>query len=114
MKLRSNVGHTEEELRQCIQNMHAASDAFYRAAVRCGNHAFIEFTGLMNEYIKVCEQTLDAGLDFTESNAHVGGKLLVHSFNAMYMAEKFGCIFETTLADATARAIFLKAIGGEA
>lgn len=36
--------------------MRAASDAFYLAAIRIGVHPFIEFTGLMNEWIKAAER----------------------------------------------------------
>jgi len=37
-----------------LDAMAQASGAFYAAAIRIGNHPFIEFTGLMNEYIKIC------------------------------------------------------------
>lgn len=77
-----------------IRKMHAVSSAFYPAAAATGCHAFIEFCGLQNEFIKVCEQTLAAGKDFTCSNTHGGSvELEVREFNISYFAEKFDCIF---------------------
>ena len=32
-----------------------AAKEFYAAAVRIGNHPWIEFTGLMNEYVNCCQ-----------------------------------------------------------
>jgi len=69
---------------------------FYQNAVRIGNHAFIEFTGFMNEYIKLCEQSQKCGEDFTEANVHIGKPLTVFGYNAAYIGEKFGCIFESS------------------
>ena len=46
--------------------MQAASDAFYRSAVSIGNHPFIEFAGLMNEYITACRAAHTEGIDFTD------------------------------------------------
>lgn len=37
-----------------LGRMQDASDAFYRSAVSIGNHPFIEFAGLMNQYITAC------------------------------------------------------------
>jgi len=79
-----------------IGGMRSLSSAFYRGAVQVGNHAFIEFTGFLNEYIKLCEQSLSGGLDFTEANTHVGKPLVMYGFNAAYLGEKFGCVFETS------------------
>lgn len=45
-------------------------------ARRIGNHPFIEFTGLMNEYIVMCENALAQGIDFTETSIHGDGKPL--------------------------------------
>ena len=72
------------------------SSGFYRAAAQIGNHAFIEMTGFMNEYIKLCERAVSAGQDFTEANEHVGKPLVMQGFNAAYLGEKFGCVFETS------------------
>ena len=85
-----NTTYTKEELLAMLGKMHQASDAFYFAATRIGNHAFIEFTGLMNEYIKVCEKMLADGEDFTQSNIH-GGKP-IPDYMIEYMEEKMGCI----------------------
>lgn len=88
--------HTQEELQKMIAGMEVVSDLFYRGAVQVGNHGFIEFAGFMNEYIKMCRQSLVEGGDFTEANTHVGKPLVMHDFNAAYLGEKFGCIFGTS------------------
>ena len=106
--------YTEAELDAMLSRMQTASDTFYVLAIQTGCHNFIEFCGLMNEYIKVCRQSCDAGLDFTRANVHAGGALLVHDYNMQYMAEKFACIFDTTLANPAMREIFLQAVLGKA
>jgi hypothetical protein len=77
---------------EALNKMRAASSAFYGAAVRTGVHAFIEFTGLMNEFIAVCENTPG----FMDANTHNGGALNVEAFQAAYLAEKLDCIYGPT------------------
>jgi hypothetical protein len=85
----------KQELPNVLLAMREVSNAFYAAASQVGNHAFIEFTGFMNEYIRVCETTLAAGKDFTASNIHTDGDALVlREIHAEYMGEKFSCVFE--------------------
>lgn len=84
---------TREELEECIEKMKAASAAFYTMAIYCnGNHAFIEFTGLMNEYINVCEDRLRAGIDFRHLNKHSGNEPLA-PYRLAYLNEKIDCIY---------------------
>jgi hypothetical protein len=45
---------TTDERAQALLQMQRTADAFYRSAVAVGNHPFIEFAGLMNEYIQAC------------------------------------------------------------
>ena len=89
--------HSKEELQRMIKQMNQVSSVFYGQAVMIGNHAFIEFTGLMNEYIKLCEQSLEEEVDFTQCNVHCGKKLVVRPHNVVYLREKLECIFETAL-----------------
>ncbi|MGW8177809.1 MAG: hypothetical protein ACWGQW_03330 [bacterium] len=92
-----NQVYSVEEQTQILEWMREVSTWYYNAACHIGNHAFIEFTGLMNEYIKVCEQTMEDGVDFTRCNQHGGEKLKVHGYNISYLKEKLECIFGTTL-----------------
>lgn len=85
------------ELEEMITKMTAVSGAFYSGAVRTGCHTFIEFTGLMNEFIKVCHQSMVAGVDFALASTHSGVPLVVHDYNAAYIAEKLDCILGPTL-----------------
>ncbi len=53
----------EKNWKECLRKMEDASRAFYI------HHAFIEFTGLMNEYIKVSDGSkLDCiyGVEFSQ------------------------------------------------
>lgn len=84
---------TPAERESALSSMRAASDAFYAAATRIGSHPFIEFTGLINEYIKACEEAHKAGIDFTECNRHSGVALPLAPHMSMYINEKLECIF---------------------
>lgn len=84
---------TPEEREVALQQMRDASNAFYRSAICIGNHPFIEFTGLMNEYIKACEQAHRSGIDFSECNTHSGKHLPMPSYMVEYVNEKLECIY---------------------
>jgi hypothetical protein len=104
-------GYSRAELEDMLTKMEAASSVFYGLAVRSGCHAFIEFTGLMNEFIKVCRQTMDAGIAFAFSNTHNDTPLVVHPYNMQYMAEKLDCIFGPVFrASPEMRDVFLNAM----
>lgn len=90
--------YTKEELELMIHRMRTASNEFYRLAVGVGNHAFIEFAGLMNEYISVCERAVEQSIDFTEANVHAGGELPMEPHHFEYLMEKLECIYGPTFA----------------
>lgn len=83
----------ETERLAAIAAMQAASNNFYLDAIAIGNHPFIEFTGLMNEYIKACINAHNAGIDFSACNAHGEQELPLKSFEIAYINEKLECIF---------------------
>lgn len=85
------MSHTERI--RALDQMKQASSAFYMMATRIGNHPFIEFTGLMNEYIKACQQAHDDGIDFSECNAHSGVELPLKDYHLRYLQEKLECIY---------------------
>lgn len=90
--------YTKEELEVMLVKMRAASGAFYYNATRTGCHPFIEFTGLMNEYIKLCEAALAQGIDFTETSIHGSGQPLpMQSYHRNYLTEKLECIYGYSL-----------------
>ena len=82
----------DERVLALVQMRHASSE-FYAAATRIGNHPFIEFTGLMNEYIKACENAHGTGIDFSECNVHSGRTLPLEPYMSRYINEKLECIF---------------------
>ncbi len=99
--------HTKEEMQECLRKMQEVSRAFYVPATRTGCHAFIEFCGLMNEFIKVCETTMADGGDFMMANTHNERPLVMKSYQAAYLAEKLDCIYGPTIrANPEARQVF--------
>ena len=90
---------TREELKDAIREMEDASNAFYHAATRIGNHPFIEFTGFLNEYIKLCADALTNDIDFRECNNHSGKELPTKQYHVDYVREKLECIFGDAIVD---------------
>lgn len=84
---------TPHEREVALEQMKIVSSLFYMGATRIGNHPFIEFTGLMNEYIKACHQAHAQGIDFSDCSAHSGVELPLRRYNLDYLKEKLECIF---------------------
>jgi hypothetical protein len=85
--------HTTDEREDMLAQMRAASNLFYVMATRAGCHPFIEFAGLMNEYIQVCERAHKLGVDFAMCNKHTGENLPLKPYEVAYIQEKLECIF---------------------
>lgn len=81
------------EREKALVQMRAASAMFYANATRIGVHPFIEFCGLMNEYIKAAQSAHDKGIDFSECNVHSGQGLPLQPFEVDYINEKLMCVF---------------------
>lgn len=94
----SNDSHySPEELAKMIEQMEGVTQRFYNEAAAIGNHAFIEFCGLMGEYVKICRDTLKHGDDFTLANTHTGIPLAAAPYQIEYIFEKMDCIFGPTV-----------------
>lgn len=96
--INEEIGYTREQLTKMVEDMQKVSNNFYGEAVKIGNHSFIEFAGLMNEYINMCAETLARDGDFTRANTHTGIGLVMMDYQAAYLAEKLNCIYGPTLA----------------
>jgi hypothetical protein len=92
MKSEETNEHTKEQQLVALNCMHRAKNEFYRAAQESGVHTFLEFTGLMHEYIQLCESAMNAGIEFRTS-----ANLPMKDHHAKYLAEKLNCIFGPTL-----------------
>ncbi len=79
---------------QSLARMWAAADQFYTAAANTDCHAFIEFTGLLREYCKICENNLKRGVDFREFNGHRSQQMKLQPYEINYFNEKLNCIFQ--------------------
>ena len=84
---------------ESLKLMQKASNEFYISSAKTQCHAFIEFTGLMNEYIKICEdfQKANPDDDFRSLNAHTGKSLKLQPFERLYIKEKLNCIYQQSL-----------------
>lgn len=101
-----------------LRAMERASNTFYANAFNSGMghhcHAFIEFTGLMNEFIVLCRQAHARGIAFGDANTHTERPLPIEVHQAAYLAEKFDCIFGPSLrANPEALSVFLQTLKGE-
>lgn len=81
------------ERQEALVKMEAAKDQFYQQAIQIGVHPFIEFAGLMSEYIRACHDAHQECLDFSECNAHSGKTLPLAPYRSDYINEKLECIF---------------------
>lgn len=79
---------------QSLDAMQQAANAFYQAARQVECHAFIEFAGLMNEFITICSQSENRGIDWRHANTHSGEQLEIASYQVGYINEKLECIFQ--------------------
>jgi hypothetical protein len=83
------------ELEESLRMMKEISERFYNVVIHTKVHTFIEFTGLLNEFIKICEQSLAKDIDFAMVNTHCReGQLDVRLHNTAYLNEKLNCIFD--------------------
>lgn len=94
------------ELEKICRGMESVSHSFYFEATRIGNHAFIEFCGLMNEYIKICRMNMENGIDFTQANTHTGQPMIFAPYHAEYLLEKLDCIYGPSLASLVKKNLF--------
>jgi len=79
---------------ESLDRMRLAADNFYIAATRTDCHALIEFTGLLREYCKVCQENLARGIDFRELNGHTSQRMELQPYEIDYFTEKLNCIFQ--------------------
>lgn len=104
-------GYTKEEREAMLDMMRATSENFYFQAFRIGCHPFIEFCGLMNEYIKICARAHENGIDFPHASAHSGIAVPMETYEAAYLGEKLGCIYGPSLQDPANLRAFMRAAG---
>ena len=83
-----------KELENTLGKLQALSDTFYAQSIVLGVHAFIEFTGLMNEMIKIYRRSLEEGIDYTLANQHNDTPLVAFPHNVRYLSDKLTCIME--------------------
>ena len=100
--------YSPEEREDILTAMEIARDQFYAAATRIGIHPYVEMAGFMGEFIKMCRDMHEEGVDFGTS------ALRAKPHQLAYIAEKFDCIFGEALADPKARGMFIRALDSHA
>ncbi len=107
--------YTPEQRAEMLRKMSAVASRFYGQAVMTGVHAFIEFNGLMNEFIKVCQRANEKGVDFAAANTHSSISLPFEDYNVAYLAEKLNCIYGPELLgnDELRRVFISELFGGQ-
>ena len=103
--------YTKEEMGQMVKDMRDVCSSFYSQAQRIGNHPFIEFCGLMSKYVDLCENAMVKGIQFPFASKHSGNSLPAHGHDIKYLAEKFDCIFGTSLQKPELKTEFFKEMG---
>lgn len=92
MRMRGNMNKNEKTAAAvAVQKMEDASAKFYAAARDTNQHQFLEFNGLLVEYIKVMKEMLVRDINIFDAEVL---PLLPH--HAEYLAEKLNCIFGPT------------------
>lgn len=84
---------SKEELQALTLKMREVANKVYPLLQSCQVHAFIEFNGLMQKYVDLCQRAADKGVDFTMFNTHNDKSFAVQDHDVVYLAEKFDCIF---------------------
>lgn len=101
---------SKADLDKMVEAMNAVSDKFYAGAVHTRCHPFIEFCGLMKEYISVCQGAAAQDIDFSQASQHTGVALPIKTFHANYIGEKLGCIYGPSFRDPTIFKAFVDAL----
>lgn len=105
--------YTPEELQSLCRNMRQTANAIYPMLIACHVHPFIEFNGLMQKYVDICEYAAEKGIDFPLASEHSGEAIPVHEHDMLYLAEKLRCIFGPVLdEDSKARRAFIQGMFG--
>ena len=87
---------TKLHLEECIKHMSEVKAAYYARAVHCNVHQFVEFAALHGEFIELCKENVEAGVNFIANGVLLTSPPKVHRF--LYIAEKLNCIFGDALA----------------
>lgn len=95
--MQTEMEYSEEELKELVQDMRSITDRLYWTmfwgSIGGRAHAFIEFCGVMNKYVDICERASSQGIQFPFYNEHSKKPLPVEDHDVNYLAEKFACIF---------------------
>lgn len=89
----TDASYNKEELQAITHKMRATANLTYVMLQSCHVHAFIEFNGLMQKYVDLCQRAADVGEDFSMYNTHNDKTFEVQEHDVVYLAEKFDCIF---------------------
>jgi hypothetical protein len=105
--------YTKDQLLDLAHGMRDAANRIYPILVQCNVHPFIEFNGLMQKYVDICQNAARKGIAFPDLHEHSGEAVPVEAHDMLYLAEKLRCIFGPALdADPKVREAFLVGMFG--
>lgn len=90
-----------ENMRMVLE-MEAISGAFYAHALRVGAHRFLELNGIARKLIGIAKRTLSENRDWI-----AGQDVAIEVHGAMYLGEKFSCMFGPSLRTREERDAFI-------
>lgn len=102
--------YTPDNLTAARGQMYKVIDRFHDSAIAISPpiHPFVEFTGLMHEFLAMCDQTIQKDRDFSRATNHGRQALDISMENAACLGKKFAHIFGSTFqCSPLACAIFL-------
>lgn len=86
-----------EDPHDIVQLLQKLCDHFYWLCFRNGLaskcHPFLEFNGVMQQYVSMCRSAADNGIDFAHCSVHQNRSLPMRVADASYLADKLNCIF---------------------
>ena len=104
--------YTPRERELMLERMRFAVDTFYSYAQLTNVHQFLEFAGLMSEYVKQCRKLHERGIDFATEQGKLF-ELCDEQHAALYLGEKVNCIYGADLRKPGNLAAFLAGLGVE-
>lgn len=85
---------SDKDRKLALDRMAEICESFYLAAVATDVHAFIEFTGLLGEFLNLCKDAEQSGCrTWMGANVHGGENLPMRPYRLGYLREKLSCIY---------------------
>jgi hypothetical protein len=88
---------TPEGRQEMLRRGRQAVGIYYSLSSFTGVHALLEFTGPMSEFLNICSDAEEQGLNWCHANVHTGIRLPIQRYHVAYLREKLQCIYADDL-----------------